>query len=283
MGLARTALLAGNNDEALNYFNKVLEIDPTVSEAWLGKGKAAGWQSTILNIRTPETIMAFNHAIATASDDHKPIVTSEAVEETNKVVVALYGMSRRHLDEFVALDHIWNDYLVQVSQLLDSLDSVRNWDPTNRVTLENIVHLCKDNIEGITYRNFDDTPGSWHLSPEYETLMKSRLEAAVRDLRAIDPSYSPPVVEKKKMDACFVVTATMGDANHPTVQLMRIFRDEWLSGSFAGRFFVAAYYQHGPKGAEFISKTHLRRRLSYLFIVRPAAAFASWLLARKSL
>lgn len=39
MGMARTALIGGNNVEALSYFNRVLEVEPGRSEAWIGKGR----------------------------------------------------------------------------------------------------------------------------------------------------------------------------------------------------------------------------------------------------
>ena len=41
LGMARTALEADNVSEAESYFNRVLELDPRNSEAWIGKGKAA--------------------------------------------------------------------------------------------------------------------------------------------------------------------------------------------------------------------------------------------------
>ena len=51
LGLARTADISGNAAEAEIYYNRVLEIDPSISEAWFGKGKSAGWQSSIKNMR----------------------------------------------------------------------------------------------------------------------------------------------------------------------------------------------------------------------------------------
>jgi hypothetical protein len=90
---------------------------------------------------------------------------------------------------------------------------VRNWSPHDRTTLGNIVHLCKDNIEGISYNDPYDynVPKAWHLSPEYEALLKSRLDAAIGALRQIDPNYAAPAIEKKTVGDCFVVTATLGD------------------------------------------------------------------------
>lgn len=280
MGLARTALLAGNNEEALGYFNRVLEIDPTMSEAWMGKGKAAAWQSTILNIRLNEAVIAFNHAIATADESGKAGVTDKAIQEINGLVATLYGMSRRHLEEFVALPNSWVDYLGQISQLLAALDAVRQWNPLDRTTLENIIHLCKDNIEGVSYNDpFDyNASKAWHLSPEYEHLVKERLDSAVRDLRNLDANYAPPTIEKKQAADCFVVTATMGDQNDPTVQILRRFRDDWLIHKKWGKAAAERYYKIGPSIARVIAPSQTLRALSFLFVVKPASWVARWLI-----
>ena len=200
LGLARSAQLAGNQEEALSYFNRVLEADPTISEAWMGKGKAAAWQSSLANMRVNEGIVAFGHAIATAAEADKALVTAQAVEEINRLVATLYGMARRQLNEFVALPNMWTQYIGQISQLLNALEEVRSWSPYDRTTLENIVHLCKDNIEGVSYNDPYEynVSKAWHLSPEYEVVVKSRLDAAVNALRQSDPDYSAPTIEKRE-------------------------------------------------------------------------------------
>jgi tetratricopeptide (TPR) repeat protein len=284
LGMARNASQAGNVEEALSYYNRILELDPTVSEAWLGKGKAAGWKSSLVHMRFTEMLLAFNHAVANASADAKPAVIAQCVEEANVLIVTLYGMARKHLLEFVALANIWTTYIAQVAQMLDALETVHEWDRQDRTTLENIIHLCKDNIEGITYRDpyQNNVSKGWHLSPEYEAKLRSRLNAAITKLRSIDPNYISPEVEVKKPDACFVITATMGDVDHPTVKFMRLFRDEWLMQRRWGHRLVDGYYIYGPKAAEFISRSHLRRKISFLAIVAPAEWVARRLIRQKS-
>jgi tetratricopeptide (TPR) repeat protein len=281
LGLARSAQLADNSEEALGYFNRVLEADPSISEAWIGKGKAAGWLSSLANIRTNETLVAFNHAIATAPEELKQATVEAAVGETNRIVVALYGIARRHLNEYVHLSNIWVAYLNQVAQLLDALDEVHRWSPADTTTLENIVTLCKDNIEGVSYRDpFDNnTAKAWHLSAQYEELIKGRLNGAVEDLRQLDPSYAPPTIEKKQAEACFVITATMGDGEHPKVILMRRFRDEWLVKRKWGRVAAGYYYSFGPCAAGIIRASRLLRVLSLILIVTPATSVATVLLS----
>lgn len=276
LGMARTAELAGNSEEAMGYFNRVLEADPRNSDAWVGKGKAAGWQSSIANMRFSEMLVAFNHAIATAAPDRKETVTADAVHEVNRLVTTLYGMARKHMLEYVAVDNIWQGYLNQVALMLDTLDGVLAWTPDDRTTLENIVHLSKDNIEGVTYRDRiqNNAPGWRGITPEYERLLLARRDGAVAKLQAIDPDFQPVAIEKKKAEACFVVTATMGDYDHPKVRLMRRFRDERLHTSPFGRKIIAIYYRVGPAAAALIHRSRFLRIISYRAVVIPGASLA---------
>tara|TARA_R110002020_G_scaffold2447_3_gene11435 strand:+ start:3889 stop:4503 length:615 start_codon:yes stop_codon:yes gene_type:complete len=195
----------------------------------------------------------------------------------NHIVATLYGMANKQMLEFVALDNIWEAYISQVAQLLEGLEAALAWDPNNQTTLENIVHLCKDNIEGVTYRDpYDNNlPKAWALSPTYEQMLRTRLEAASDKLKSINPAYAAPAIEKKKADACFVVTATMGDESHPTVTLLRQFRSEILAGTVIGEQFINWYYKNGPTLAEVIKSSYYRRAISYLLLVVPAAFIAS--------
>lgn len=280
LGMARTAEVGGNSAEAASYYNRVLEIDPGITEAWIGKGKAAGWQSTLINLRLSEMTVAFGHAIGSAPPEERTAITTQVVEEANKIVVALYGLARGHMEEYVSLDNSWPTYLVQVEQMLNTLEEVRKWLPTDRNTLENIIHLCKDNIEGYSYRDQfnNNAPGLHGITPQYEQLLKSKLDSAASALQALDPSYVPPKIEKKSADSCFVVTATMGDFDHPKVTLLRKFRDEWILKQTWGDKFVSGYYEVGPMLADIIAPRPALRRLSYRFLVQPAAWIATRLL-----
>lgn len=276
MGMARTAELGSNNAEALEYYNRVLEIDPTVTEAWLGKGRSASWQSTLANFRVSEGLIAFQHAIATAGEDREAVV-GIAVEEINKIVSALYRISRNHMEEFAALDQTWAAYLNQVAQMLDALSQARDWEPKNRIVLENIVHLTKDNIEGYKYwDNIHNVSGIHGVSPQYEETLRAMMDQAVASLREIDESYQPPAIEKKQAGACFVVTATMGDASHPDAVLLRNFRDNFLQRHSFGRLAICWYYRVGPTFAAHIGKSALRKRIAYTVVVKPAVTLAYW-------
>lgn len=71
MKMAESADEAGNEKEAENYCNKILELDNQNYTAWLLKGKVAGWQSTIANPRLNETMKCFVNAIEYAPEEQK--------------------------------------------------------------------------------------------------------------------------------------------------------------------------------------------------------------------
>jgi ribosomal protein S27AE len=88
------------------------------------------------------------------------------------------------------------------------------------------------------------------------------------------------VEQQKQQQACFVVTATMGVPNHPTVVLLREFRDAYLLQRSAGRLVVKWYYKIGPHVARAITQRRTLRRVSYWLIVQPVAKVAEYSMTR---
>jgi hypothetical protein len=65
---------------------------------------------------------------------------------------------------------------------------------------------------------------------------------------------------KPQKDACFVATAIYGDLEHPSVCVLRTFRDSWLAGNVPGRAIIASYYRIGPSVSFFLVKREVLRR-----------------------
>ena len=87
--MANNAYEASNQKEAEQYCNKIIEIDPNNYQAWLLKGKAAGWQSTPANIRIEESVNCFTKAIENAPEDAVEEVKKTAADEIKNLSVAL--------------------------------------------------------------------------------------------------------------------------------------------------------------------------------------------------
>ena len=83
--MAESAYDAGNQKEAENYCNKTIEIEPYNYKAWLLKGRAVGWQSTLANIRLEESISCFCKAVDNAPDDKIEKVKKVARAEFSKL------------------------------------------------------------------------------------------------------------------------------------------------------------------------------------------------------
>lgn len=100
--LAESAYGSDNQKEAENYCNKIIEIEPENYKAWLLKGKAAGWQSTLANVRIEETVNCFTKALDCAPDKEKNKIKKEASKEIEKLSSALISLSCSHFEEFVS-------------------------------------------------------------------------------------------------------------------------------------------------------------------------------------
>jgi tetratricopeptide (TPR) repeat protein len=269
--LAQAALAAGNNDEAIGYFNKVLEDDPTNCAAWVGKGTAAGWSSTLNNLRLSEMLVAFQNALGHSDVSEEADIRRTCAHTINEVAIASYSLARNHMLEFVALEGTWQEYLSRCRQIVSALEVASAYAPDDKQILENLIYVCKDNIEGVKYRDpYDNNISkSVFLAEAYESELRTLMSDAAAKVKHLDPTYVAPEA-KRPSSGCFVVTATLGRENHPSVSLLRSFRDEYLQSSRLGRAFIQWYYQKGPRIARQIEDSWIARLISYLLVVVPA-------------
>jgi len=91
--MAKSAYDAGNKGEAESYCNRIIEIEPQNPEAWFMKGKAAGWQSTLANIRIEESVQCFSKAIDYANDEEKEVIQKNAADEISELSLALISLT----------------------------------------------------------------------------------------------------------------------------------------------------------------------------------------------
>lgn len=121
--LAQNALEAKNNKEAENYCNKIIEINPNIAEAWLIKGEAAGWQSTVANQRFEEACTCFKKSLdIDDSDDNK----AKVIEKSKELAFAMIALPAGFYAEDgyensgSNLTQIVTDVTTSMSELFDS-------------------------------------------------------------------------------------------------------------------------------------------------------------------
>jgi hypothetical protein len=90
--MARTAKDAGNNAEAESYCNKVIEIEPTNYKAWMLKGEAVAWQSSLQSSRVDEGVTAFVKGINNAPEEEKEGLIEDAKEQIKNLSLAMISL-----------------------------------------------------------------------------------------------------------------------------------------------------------------------------------------------
>jgi hypothetical protein len=128
-----------------------------------------------------------------------------------------------------------------------------------------MVEWIKQTESGSRGPEYDNLKRTASFTPHAQILSEERFTPNT-------PTWQPPANR-----TCFVVTATMGDVNHPAVRLLREFRDRRLLSVGTGRLMVRCYDRIGPTLAGVIAPSPLLRRVSYHVVVRPAVYFATFL------
>jgi len=79
-----------------------------------------------------------------------------------------------------------------------------------------------------------------------------------------------------QLDECFIATASYGTSSNDRIEVLRTFRDVYLSTNAPGRFFVHTYYKHSPPLADYIAERGWLRGLVRILLL-PVVGFVSLL------
>lgn len=274
--IATKALESNNNKEALEYANRILEIDPKNSAAWYIKGVSSGWLSSINNLRIIEMINAFKSCIDYAEDEERERIKESCASQVNIIGVACWNTSLNHVNQFASVDGAWEGHVVCGRHALEGFRASYVWH-TDRQPLENIVTVAASLINGAAYQYWDPVWNAQRtkvrqLSDADKAEMHSLIESTSEKIRETDKDYVTP--KPVTQTGCFVVTATMGDEDAAPVIVLREFRDVILVKHKYGRSFVKWYYAVGPNIASRIKQSRVLRLCSLIFVVLPSASIA---------
>lgn len=266
--LAEAAIAAGNYEEACDYFNRALEIDPDDVEAWLGKADALGLSCQPGNLRLQEMIVALESARRAAAPERQADLLKGLIAKIKAVVFPLYTAAYEAL-QMNPSSSTWESYLRQGVQYIAAGKIAHELAPDDTEIIQLMIEVCRGTIEG-AYANGSSTE-FYAVDDAYEKKLRETMEAFSEKLAVFKPGYQYPMVQRAGKK-CFVVTATMGDAAHPSVVLLRVFRDERLARFSVGRAFIGWYWTHGPALARRVEKSKALRSAAYVFVVVPAVA-----------
>jgi tetratricopeptide (TPR) repeat protein len=253
--ILETALIAENYKEAYEYCNKALEIDPDNGAIWENKAL-----STL-----------YLHPISEIDESLTQITACmDAAESINPKSPTLQGVSKTVSDTIYFCTTLWihsvspdlpnNMFSAPLSNNI--LSKVKTWEQCYQI--HNDLTYLKGMVDELSGKGKINWPAVEKKIPTAQ--LRQRI---INIIRRKEPGYTPP-----KISQCFVITATFGDHNHPTVLFLKYFRDSWLEHRIYGQQLIQAYYKIGPSIAGLIEKFQLLKIFSYYFIVLPSVFVA---------
>lgn len=120
LGMAKNAYDSSNQAEAESYCNKIIEIDPNNYQAWLLKGKSAGWQSTLQNPRFSEAVSGFSKAIVNAPEDDRDEIIEDTKGEIKNLAMALISLRSDRFAKWPDEDEA-NGFISDIVSILNAI------------------------------------------------------------------------------------------------------------------------------------------------------------------
>lgn len=268
--LARSAASGGNSDEAIEYYNKILEVDENNVEAWLAKGEHIWSKSTLAHPRITDAISYLSKAIEKSNNDKATI--TKASEILHDQLISLADHAHKHWDEFMSLETSLNE-LLQKGDLILQACILAQKSGFDRLIVSKAAVYCWDK----TLQFWPDDKGEI-LIPLLSYILDNEPSYSIQLIdgtKKVLNKYLPDKYSNfnkssaKVKNDCFIATATMGDINHPIVIELRIFRDNWLAKREWGRIFIQNYYHFSPNIAEVIRFSPTLRVISLYLIIKP--------------
>lgn len=136
--LAKNEHEAGNNNTAEEYCNKILEIDHMFSMAWLLKGIAAAWQTTLANNRMDEFLSCVKNAFDNVGGgDELDYIGKSAYTEYYKCSLAI---SKLMIDDIVKFTGDWEKQWEKWRNYFQYITTFLSWGIEIQVYYGNAFH-----------------------------------------------------------------------------------------------------------------------------------------------
>lgn len=266
--LAEVAFEGSDFDEAIDYYNKCLEIDSEFFEAWYKKGLSILKTSTIGNFKSQQSISAFKQAINNSPNANN--FKKRLKKDVIPFICDYYIVSFNHFNQFKNIANSGIEFAERINRANDTVEFIIEQIGLDIDEIKKIYEVLADigtKMAAITFiKRFDKGGLDKIIKDFFPVTIKIKF---IRDekLLTLWQKIEPETLPKKK--GCFIATAAMGDYDHPVVVDLRIFRDVWLLKRNWGVQFTNWYYKHGPKAANVIAKSNILKAITFILIVKP--------------
>ncbi|MGL5436495.1 MAG: CFI-box-CTERM domain-containing protein [Lachnospiraceae bacterium] len=278
--LSASAYDAENGQEAMEYANKALELEPDSYEAWISKMKATEYLGTLSDPRIEEFYTYGNKALSIVKEDDRKCAEADIYQYYLLRCVNLLLLMITYIENTADLEQFKerNKYNLNLSKV-DITNALSDSDTPYRDSITNVVktvvNLKLQIPTDYILENDDIQDSLTDIADLYKAFWSSYL-----DRLKLCGQYMPPdaieacefflgqllegVSEDKKADinldelktsskaiqdsggGCYIATCVYGSYNCPPVWTLRRFRDDILDTTWYGSLFIKLYYSISP-------------------------------------
>ncbi len=263
LSMAENAIKASNGKEAQEYVNKVLEINPESSYAWLLKMKTVALTATVGDSKFTETVSYANNAIKYASEDEKEEITHEVylnyldraitillislskLKDTAQIK-SLAGISVNGVaqgDEATRTLYLGNTNQALLFKTMIPVEYIESHEDMHEKVAqlaELYGSVCEADVKRLEIYGSKLTDEAINSrQKKLDLFMKGLPESTVNNI-----SYDK--VSTNSKSGCYVATAVYGSYDCPEVWTLRRYRDYSLALTWYGRLFITLYYAISP-------------------------------------
>jgi len=192
--LAGNAKESGNYEEAINYYNKAIEFDIKLPEAWFGKGYCSGWSGNLRIIKISEMVRNFKKALDYTIE--KEEMKKRIAKSIDGCAFAVYNLSYNHTVEFATVDGTYQEHLHRSIDVLDALEYAHSLNPASKNILDSLVKISENLLTPIRFKDYDDNYGAHKMNGNsYDKVNNIRIKYSTQ-LAILNPSYASEIEGK---------------------------------------------------------------------------------------
>lgn len=186
--LANLALESRDYRLALDYANRILEIDGESALGWFYRTSAIGHFSTVDHFRLEEMIKGFESALGFASEESRAELQERCAVALNEVGQLLMEQTLRQGLMSAVDPWRWEAHYKRCLTLIRAFHMAKTWKP-GQVPLRNILRIADTLIVGFRYPSGGTTitgslkMGTRKLNPASEQEMRVYVEAIRREIQ----------------------------------------------------------------------------------------------------
>lgn len=274
----------GNYSEALENYNRALDIEPDNWEAVYRRGVCITKTTTLAAFRMGDIVKGSKNALKIIENNPKlsKNIDQIKVDMAYDILMSatnMYSFAMKHYYEFSDLEssasEMWNREAAVIDAAQYAATMVENIKDDNIKTSQSnesrksvlmaaydiIITCCVEICKIREYKNVDYPTKTW-IDDKYRTVYVELYDTCAEKIRQIDPTkVIKPIQRTGKQGGCYVATCVYGSYDCPQVWTLRRYRDNNLAKTWYGRLFIHTYYACSPTIVKLFGKKDWFKRI----------------------